>query len=77
MNRFRKGQVHVLVATDIAARGLDVKDIKYVINVDMPQNIDDYVHRIGRTGRANQKGYAISFYGEKDLAITRDLVDFM
>lgn len=50
--KFRMGYTNVLVATDIAARGLDVKDIKYVVNIDLPQTIDDYVHRIGRTGRA-------------------------
>lgn len=52
----------VLIATDIASRGLDVKDIDYVINYDMPQNIEDYIHRIGRTARAGKSGTAISLF---------------
>lgn len=72
--KFRMGYTTVLVATDIAARGLDVKDIKYVVNIDLPQTIDDYVHRIGRTGRAKQTGYAISFFSEADLGFTRQLI---
>lgn len=58
---FRKGKYKVLVATDIAARGIDVKDISLVINFDLPDNSEDYVHRIGRTGRAGRSGKAISF----------------
>lgn len=50
MNAFRQGRSHILIATDVASRGLDVKDIEYVINYDMPKAIEDYVHRIGRTG---------------------------
>lgn len=61
MTRMRNGQIEVLVATDVAARGLDVKEIDLVINVDMPRSGDDYVHRIGRTGRAGNEGLAISF----------------
>lgn len=50
MNSFKKGETSVLVATDVASRGLDIKDIEFVINFDMPKIIEDYVHRIGRTG---------------------------
>ena len=50
MNNFKSGKVSILIATDVASRGLDVKDIEYVINYDMPKVIEDYVHRIGRTG---------------------------
>jgi ATP-dependent RNA helicase RhlE len=57
---FKKGIYRVLVATDIAARGIDVKDIALVVNYDLPDNSEDYVHRIGRTGRAGRKGKAIS-----------------
>lgn len=60
MQRMRQGQITVLVATDVAARGLDVQEIDLVINVDMPRSGDDYVHRIGRTGRAGNTGLAIS-----------------
>jgi ATP-dependent RNA helicase RhlE len=57
---FKSGEFRVLVATDIAARGIDVKGISVVINYDLPDNPDDYVHRIGRTGRAGAKGRAIT-----------------
>ncbi|GAA6152997.1 DEAD/DEAH box helicase [Pseudoteredinibacter isoporae] len=60
MDRFRRNHINVLVATDIAARGLDVKDVDLVINVDMARNVDDYTHRIGRTGRAGAQGVAIN-----------------
>lgn len=58
---FKSGRFRVLVATDIAARGIDVKGIELVVNFDLPDNLEDYVHRIGRTGRAGQKGKAVSF----------------
>ena len=61
MEGFKSGQFRVLVATDIAARGIDVNDIELVINYDLPESPDDYVHRVGRTGRAGKKGRAISF----------------
>ncbi len=61
LNKFRTGRVQVLIATDVAARGLDIKDVSHVINYTVPQTYDDYVHRIGRTGRANQKGHALTF----------------
>ncbi|MCB9798189.1 DEAD/DEAH box helicase [Candidatus Nomurabacteria bacterium] len=67
LDGFRKGRFRVMVATDIAARGIDVKDISLVINFDLPDSLEDYVHRIGRTGRAGRFGKAISFVtpGEK------------
>jgi len=70
--------VRILVATDVVARGLDIKDISFVINYDFPKNMDDYVHRIGRTGRAGAKGIAVSFINpEDDQKIVNELVDFM
>ena len=60
MKRFRKGQISVLVATDVAARGLDIEDISHVFNYDLPDDPEVYVHRIGRTGRAGKTGIAIS-----------------
>ncbi len=60
LNDFKNGKVRVLVATDVAARGLDIEQLEYVINFDMPFKAEDYVHRIGRTGRAGQTGHAIS-----------------
>jgi ATP-dependent RNA helicase RhlE len=58
---FRQSQIKVLVATDVAARGLDIKDVTTVINYTIPRTYDDYIHRIGRTGRANAKGCAYTF----------------
>ena len=60
LNEFRSGRNPILVATDVAARGLDVKDVKAVINFDMPTKIEDYKHRIGRTGRAGATGVAMT-----------------
>ncbi|MCG8390972.1 MAG: DEAD/DEAH box helicase, partial [Cytophagales bacterium] len=61
LNSFRKNKIKVLVATDVAARGIDVADITHVINFQVPQTLDSYIHRIGRTGRAGKKGTAITF----------------
>lgn len=61
LEKFRQGRTKILVATDVAARGIDVDDISYVINYATPQSYSDYVHRIGRAGRANNKGYALTF----------------
>lgn len=65
LNQFKQNQLHVLVATDIAARGLDIEDVSHVINYDEPSTYDDYVHRIGRTGRANKLGKALTFVESK------------
>lgn len=61
LGKFKENQVQILVATDVAARGLDIPDVSHVINFDLPATYDDYVHRIGRTGRANKKGKALTF----------------
>lgn len=61
LNRFKKSEVNILVATDVAARGIDVKDVTHVINFSLPQTYDDYAHRIGRAGRAGRVGYALTF----------------
>jgi ATP-dependent RNA helicase DeaD len=67
MRRFRDGKVEFLVATDVAARGLDVEDIEVVFNYDLPQDGEDYVHRIGRTGRAGRSGRAITFVAGREI----------
>lgn len=75
MRQFKAGHSAIMVATDVAARGLDVKEINYVINFDMPKNIEDYVHRIGRTGRAGNYGTAISFFNpQEDGKLARELI---
>ncbi len=66
VERLRRGKLRVLVATDVAARGLDIKDISHVINFDLPMVAQDYIHRIGRTGRAGVTGTAISLVGPGD-----------
>lgn len=67
MAQFRSGDIQFLVATDVAARGLDIPDVQHVVNFDLPQTPEDYVHRVGRTGRAGAEGSAISFVGEWDF----------
>ena len=66
LDRFKKGEINILVASDVAARGLDVKGVSHVFNFDTPWHPDDYVHRIGRTGRAGAKGRAFTLVGEDD-----------
>lgn len=62
MRNFRNGRVHILVATDVAQRGLDISDVSYVVNYDCPKRIEDYIHRIGRTARAGAKGKSVTFF---------------
>ena len=69
IERFKSGEIKILVATDVAARGLDIDDITHVINFDMPRKVDIYIHRIGRTGRAGSKGTAISLVEAHDMAV--------
>ncbi|XP_027357778.1 DEAD-box ATP-dependent RNA helicase 46 [Abrus precatorius] len=74
LNQFRTGRSPVLVATDVAARGLDIKDIRVVVNYDFPTGVEDYVHRIGRTGRAGATGVAYTFFGDQDAKYASDLI---
>ena len=67
VQRFRDGELDILVATNVAARGLDIPEITHVVNFDVPQNAEEYVHRIGRTGRAGREGKAITFVCERDV----------
>ena len=69
MRAFRSGYLKVLIATDVSARGIDIQNIEYVVNYDLPESSENYVHRVGRTGRGSQKGQAVSFCSpeEKDL----------
>ena len=69
MVAFRNGEAPILIATDVAARGLDVKNVMHVVNYDLPDDIDEYVHRIGRTGRVGNRGLATSFYNQSNEVI--------
>ena len=73
LEAFKNGSVDVLVATDVAARGLDIAELPCVINYDLPYNAEDYVHRIGRTGRAGASGDALSLYSDKDSRLLADI----
>jgi ATP-dependent RNA helicase DeaD len=77
LNAFRAGELPILVATNVAARGLDISGISHVVNYDMPDNAEEYVHRIGRTGRAGRTGTAITFVGEWDLPAIDAIVALM
>ncbi len=73
MNRFRSGLLQILVATDVAARGIDVDDVEAVFNYDVPQDLDFYVHRIGRTARAGRQGSSFTFVNSRDFKQLRDI----
>ena len=77
LRSFKTGRCPVLVATDVAARGLDIPNVMQVVNYDLPANIDDYVHRIGRTGRAGNTGGALSFVNEKNSGVVRELRELL
>merc|ERR1719291_1039056 len=77
LKEFKEGKSPILIATDVASRGLDVKDIKYVINYDFPGSIEDYVHRVGRTGRAGATGSSYTFFTQDKFKHARDLVNVL
>ncbi|TKR81111.1 hypothetical protein L596_015045 [Steinernema carpocapsae] len=77
LDSFRSGQTPILVATAVAARGLDIPNVKHVINYDLPSDSDEYVHRIGRTGRVGNVGIATSFFNDKNRNIARDLAELI
>ncbi|VDL71738.1 unnamed protein product [Nippostrongylus brasiliensis] len=77
LDSFRSGTTPIMVATAVAARGLDIPNVKHVINYDLPAEVDEYVHRIGRTGRVGNIGLATSFFNEKNRNIARDLMDLI
>ncbi len=71
---FKDGISNILIATDVASRGLDVKDVKCVFNFDLPTCAEDYVHRIGRTGRAGATGAAFSLFTRKNMGLAAELI---
>jgi ATP-dependent RNA helicase RhlE len=73
LEEFKTGQVRALVATDVAARGLDISQLQYVINYELPYNAEDYIHRIGRTGRAGQAGLAVSLVSHKEKYLLEEV----
>ena len=77
MYEFKAGRINILVATDIVARGIDIDDIRLVINYDVPHDSEDYVHRIGRTARANNDGVALTFVNEKEQTNFKSIENFL
>ncbi|XP_050369524.1 DEAD-box ATP-dependent RNA helicase 37-like [Argentina anserina] len=77
LRSFKSGNTPILVATDVAARGLDIPHVAHVVNFDLPNDIDDYVHRIGRTGRAGKSGLATAFFNENNTSLAKSLADLM
>ena len=77
LKQFRTGAIQVLVATDVAGRGLDINDVKFVLNYDMPNKIENYCHRIGRTGRAGKSGVAITLLTDSDSDVMYDLKQYL
>ena len=77
MREFKSGRINILIATDIVSRGIDIDDIRLVINYDVPHDSEDYVHRIGRTARANHDGCAITFVSEKEQPQFKAIENFL
>jgi superfamily II DNA/RNA helicase len=76
ITQLKNGKIRILVATDVAARGIDVQSITHIINYDLPRNVEDYVHRIGRTGRAGAQGTALSFAAGRDVLLVKKIKEF-
>jgi len=77
LNRFKSGEVKILIATDVSARGIDIPDVDYVINYDLPEVAENYVHRVGRTGRGIRKGLAVSFCSPEEKSILDEIETFL
>jgi superfamily II DNA/RNA helicase len=77
MLKFKAGHIDVLVATDIVSRGIDIDDIRIVLNFDVPHDAEDYVHRIGRTARADRDGIAITFVNEREISKFQEIEHFL
>ena len=77
LNEFKNGNVNLMVASDVASRGLDIPEVSYVINFDMPPNIDIYVHRIGRTGRVGNQGNSLTLLTREDQMLFRPLFELL
>ena len=77
MNEFKKGNVKVLIATDVSSRGIDIPSVDYVINYDLPEQPENYVHRVGRTGRGTQKGIAVSFCSDEEKPVLEEIQQYL
>ncbi len=77
MHEFKSGRVNILVATDIVARGIDIDDIRSIINFDVPRDCEDYVHRVGRTARANNDGVAITLVSKQEQTAFKAIETFL
>ncbi len=77
MNQFRTGEIKVLIATDVSARGIDIQGVEYVVNYDLPEDDENYVHRIGRTGRGNNRGLAVSFCSPEERPILEKIEEYL
>ena len=77
MGKFRTGEIKILIATDVSARGIDIANVDYVVNYDMPDVAENYVHRIGRTGRGRLKGDAVSFCSKEEKPLLKEIEDFV
>jgi ATP-dependent RNA helicase RhlE len=77
MSQFKKGEVKMLIATDVSARGIDIPNVDYVVNYDLPDKSENYVHRVGRTGRGREKGFAVAFCSEEEKPILKEIEEFL
>lgn len=77
LSEFRTGSLHTLIATDVSARGIDIPDVDYVINYDLPDQVENYVHRVGRTGRGMKKGFAVSFCSSKEKELLQEIEKYL
>lgn len=77
LNQFKQGTVKVMIATDVSARGIDIANVDYVINYDLPEQAENYVHRVGRTGRGTQKGLAVSFCSPEEKPVLEEIQEYL
>ena len=77
LNKFKSGKTNVLIATDVSSRGIDIPGVDYVINYDMPEQAENYVHRVGRTGRGSKKGQAVSFCSKDERILLEDIENYL
>ena len=77
LNLFKQGKSKVLIATDVCARGIDISNVEIVVNYDLPEQPENYVHRIGRTGRGNDRGRAISFCSKEELSLLETIEEYI